>query len=57
MKLPGVMESMEEVKGFAKDEKVLVFPWIGESLCPACRVSKENLCYKPRSLGTYTDGG
>jgi propanol-preferring alcohol dehydrogenase len=55
--IAGVMESMEEVKGFAKDEKVLVFPWIGEGLYPACRVSEENLCDKPRSLGTYTDGG
>jgi len=54
----GVVESMgEEVEGFTKNDKVLVFPWIGEGLCPACRVGEENLCDKPRSLGVYNDGG
>ena len=54
----GIIDSMgEEVEGFAKDEKVLVFPWIGEGLCPACRIGEENLCDKPRSLGVYHDGG
>jgi propanol-preferring alcohol dehydrogenase len=47
----------EMVQGFAKDDKVLVFPWIGEGLCPACRIGQENLCDKPRSIGVYTDGG
>src|SRR3989442_15381913 len=56
--IAGVVESMgEEVEGFAKNEKVLVFPWIGEGLCPACRIGEENLCDKPRSLGVYNDGG
>jgi alcohol dehydrogenase, propanol-preferring len=40
-----------------KNEKVLVYPWIGEGLCPACRIGDENLCDKPRSLGIYTEGG
>jgi propanol-preferring alcohol dehydrogenase len=40
-----------------KNEKVIVYPWIGEGVCPACRVGEENLCDKPRSLGVYTDGG
>ena len=54
----GVVESMgEDVEGFVKNEKVLVFPWIGEGLCPACRIGEENLCDKPRSLGVYNDGG
>ncbi len=54
----GIIDSMgEEVEGFAKDDKVLVFPWIGEGLCPACRIGEENLCDKPRSLGVYHDGG
>jgi alcohol dehydrogenase, propanol-preferring len=55
----GVIESIgeQDVSGFSKDEKVLVFPWIGEGLCPACRAGEENLCDKPRSLGIYTDGG
>jgi propanol-preferring alcohol dehydrogenase len=47
----------EQAEGFSKNEKVLVFPWIGKGLCPACRVGEENLCDKPRSLGIYTDGG
>ena len=47
----------EQAEGFSKNEKVLVFPWIGEGLCPACRIGEENLCDKPRSLGVYTDGG
>jgi propanol-preferring alcohol dehydrogenase len=56
--IAGIVESMgEEAEGFSKNEKVLVFPWIGEGLCPACRVGEENLCDKPRSLGVYTDGG
>ncbi|MGI0007537.1 MAG: zinc-binding dehydrogenase, partial [Nitrosotalea sp.] len=54
----GVIDSMgEDVEGFTKDEKVLVFPWICEGLCPACRTGEENLCDKPRSLGVYRDGG
>ena len=42
---------------FAKNERVLVYPWIGDGLCPACRAGNENLCDTPRSLGIYTDGG
>jgi propanol-preferring alcohol dehydrogenase len=47
----------EEAEGFNKKDKVLVYPWIGEGLCPACRVGEEKLCDKPRSLGVYTEGG
>jgi len=47
----------EQVEGFSKNEKVLVYPWIGEGLCPACRIAEENLCDKPRSLVIYVDGG
>ncbi len=47
----------EQVEGFSKNEKVLLYPWIGEGLCPACRIGEENLCDKPRSLGVYVDGG
>jgi propanol-preferring alcohol dehydrogenase len=54
----GVVETLgEQAEGFSKNEKVLVYPWIGEGLCPACRIGEENLCDKPRSLGVYTDGG
>jgi alcohol dehydrogenase, propanol-preferring len=47
----------EEAEGFTKNDKVLVYPWIGEGLCPACRIGQENLCDKPRSLEVYIDGG
>jgi propanol-preferring alcohol dehydrogenase len=54
----GIIDSLgEQTEGFAKNEKVLVYPWIGEGLCPACRTGEENLCDKPRSLGIYNDGG
>jgi len=56
--IAGIIESMgEEAEGFKKDDKVLVFPWIGEGLCNACREGDENLCDNPRSIGVYTDGG
>ncbi|MFB5600899.1 MAG: alcohol dehydrogenase [Nitrososphaeraceae archaeon] len=42
---------------FYKDDKVIVYPWIGEGLCPACVEGKENLCDDPKSLGIYRDGG
>src|SRR6476619_3302797 len=56
--IAGIVDSLgEEAEGFTKKDKVLVYPWIGEGLCPACRIGQENLCDKPRSLGIYTDGG
>ena len=56
--IAGIVDSLgEEAEGFTKKDKVLVYPWIGEGLCPACRIGQENLCDKPRSLGVYTDGG
>src|SRR2546426_3801989 len=54
----GIVDTLgEQAEGFSKDDKVLVYPWIGEGLCPACRIGEENLCDKPRSLGVYMDGG
>lgn len=56
--IAGVIESLgEDVKEFAKGDRVLIYPWIGDGLCPACRAGEENLCDNPRSLGIYTDGG
>ena len=56
--IAGIVESLgEQAEGFSKNERVLVYPWIGEGMCPACRIGEENLCDKPRSLGIYTDGG
>jgi propanol-preferring alcohol dehydrogenase len=56
--IAGIVDSLgEQVEGFSKYEKVLVYPWVGEGMCPACKIGQENLCDKPRSLGIYTDGG
>jgi alcohol dehydrogenase, propanol-preferring len=56
--IAGIVDGLgEQVEGFSKNEKVLLYPWIGEGMCPACRIGEENLCDKPRSLGIYNDGG
>ncbi|MDW0267352.1 MAG: alcohol dehydrogenase [Nitrososphaeraceae archaeon] len=58
--IAGMIESLgeeAEKEAIDKNDKVIVYPWIGEGLCPACRVGEENLCDKPRSLGVYTEGG
>jgi alcohol dehydrogenase, propanol-preferring len=56
--IAGIVDSLgEQIEGFTKNEKVLVYPWIGDGLCPACRIGEENLCDKPRSIGIYNDGG
>lgn len=58
--IAGTVEGMgnEAAKeNIKRNEKVIIYPWIGEGLCPGCRVGEENLCDKPRSLGVYTDGG
>lgn len=56
--IAGIVDSLgEQVEGFSKYEKVLVYPWVGEGMCPACKIGQENLCDKPRSLGIYNDGG
>lgn len=56
--IAGIVDSLgEQVEGFSKYEKVLVYPWVGEGMCPACKIGQENLCDKPRSLGIYKDGG
>jgi len=58
--IAGMIESLGEEaakEAIDKNDKVIVYPWIGEGVCPACRVGEENLCDKPRSLGVYTEGG
>lgn len=61
--IAGIISDMgEDAKDMAKDafrqdQKVMVYPWVGDGLCPACRVGDENLCDNPRSLGVYRDGG
>jgi alcohol dehydrogenase, propanol-preferring len=54
----GTVEDIgESVNSYQVGEQVLVYPWIGEGLCPACRVGEEHLCDSPRTLGIYQDGG
>ncbi len=56
--IAGTIEEIDEdVSQFKKGDKVLVFPWLGEGTCPACRIGEENLCDSPRTLGIYQDGG
>ena len=46
--IAGTVENLgEQAEGFSKNERVLLYPWIGEGLCPACRIGQENLCDKP----------
>jgi propanol-preferring alcohol dehydrogenase len=52
-----VGEEVLSLNLFKKDSKVIVYPWLGEGMCPACREGNENLCDRPRSLGIYNDGG
>ena len=49
--IAGVVESLgEQAEGFSKNEEVIVYPWIGERLCPACRSGEENLCDRISSI-------
>ena len=45
------------VQGIKTGDDVLVYPWIGCGICPACKVGNENLCDAPRSLGVFQNGG
>ncbi len=45
------------VIGFSEGDDVLIYPWIGEGTCPACKAGNENLCDSPKSLGVFQDGG
>lgn len=56
--ISGKIEAIgDSVSGFNVGDKVVVYPWIGEGSCPACRVGQENLCDTPRTIGIYRDGG
>ncbi|NIP62862.1 MAG: alcohol dehydrogenase catalytic domain-containing protein [Nitrosopumilaceae archaeon] len=46
-----------EAKDVSIGDEVLVYPWIGEGNCPACKDGNENLCDTPKSLGIFQDGG
>lgn len=56
--ISGKIEAIgESVSGFSVGDRVVVYPWIGEGSCPACRVAQENLCDTPKTIGIYRDGG
>ena len=56
--ISGKIEAIgDSVSGFTVGDRVVVYPWIGEGSCPACRVGQENLCDTPRTIGIYRDGG
>ncbi|HSF28442.1 MAG TPA: alcohol dehydrogenase [Nitrosopumilaceae archaeon] len=45
------------VREFKIGDEILVYPWIGCGVCPACKAENENLCDAPRSLGVFQNGG
>lgn len=52
-----VTQTGNSVKNIKIGDEVLVYPWIGCGVCPACKVENENLCDAPRSLGVFQNGG
>jgi len=52
-----VTEVGDTVEGISVGDDVLVFPWLGEGECPACKAGNENLCDAPKSIGLFQDGG
>jgi len=52
-----VAEVGNDVKDVSVGDVVLVYPWIGEGECPACKAGNENLCDAPKSIGLFQDGG
>ena len=52
-----VSEVGNDVKDVSVGDDVLVYPWIGEGECPACKAGNENLCDAPKSIGLFQDGG
>ena len=54
----GTVESLgEDVESFNIGDKVLIYPWIGDGICPACQVGDEHICDNPKSLGIFQHGG
>jgi alcohol dehydrogenase, propanol-preferring len=52
-----VEETGDAITILQKGDQVLVYLWVGEGLCSACRAGEEHLCDSPRTLGNYQDGG
>jgi alcohol dehydrogenase, propanol-preferring len=56
--IAGTVEAVgSDVSEFKAGQRVLVYPWIGDGVCPACQVGEENLCDHPKSLGVFQNGG
>ncbi|MEO2132684.1 MAG: alcohol dehydrogenase [Microbacterium sp. 69-7] len=54
----GVVEAFgDEADGVTVGDHRLVYPWIGDGTCDACRAGHENLCPSPRNLGVARHGG
>lgn len=54
----GVVEAVgADATGVAVGDRRLVYPWIGDGTCEACRAGDENLCPSPRNLGVARHGG
>ncbi len=54
----GTIEALGDgVRGFARDERVYVYPglWCGE--CPMCKIGAQNLCRHMEIMGFHRDGG
>ncbi|MBB63771.1 MAG: zinc-binding alcohol dehydrogenase [Waddliaceae bacterium] len=47
----------ESVLEFSLNERVLVYPWMGCTICRSCELGDEHLCVHPKSLGLYQSGG
>lgn len=45
-----------EVKGWKRDDRVIIYPQISCLVCASCRSGKENLCLRARIFGLHIDG-
>lgn len=46
-----------DVKGIEVGKEYAVYPWIGCGDCAICASGEEQLCLRPRGIGTSTNGG
>lgn len=46
-----------DARGVSVGDSCVIYPWMGCGDCFYCNSDKENMCLKPRSLGTIKDGG
>lgn len=46
-----------DARGIEVGARVVAYPWIGCGDCDICARDGEHLCFRPRALGTFRDGG